>query len=131
MTTHYGSGSAGTPRDRYRATPPSRPSAFWNDHTNHHTAAIERHTMTSAADIDTRIQAADARPHAPEALVERMARAARHAWFTSRATTDDDLWRDAAAAALRVVTERTDGADSACAEHGWHVDGHGPDEASR
>ena len=97
MTTHYSFGSAGTARNR----------------ANQHTAATERHTMTSAADIDTRIQAADARPHAPEALVERMARAM---WAADCGLHLDEISGDTpepyvrlAAAALRVVTERADG----------------------
>lgn len=74
------------------------------------------------ADIDTRIQAADAREHAPEALVERMARAMWEVIAVRSAGVRDpapwgclgehtrDTYRGLATAALRVVTERADGA---------------------
>ncbi len=65
------------------------------------------------ADIDTRIQAIDAREHAPEALVERMARAmwaadCGHSVEELSGATPEPYVR-LAAAALRVVTERADG----------------------
>lgn len=73
--------------------------------------------FATPADIDTRIQAAEDAPHAPEALVERMARAiclaAYHGepewiWDRMGSPLRDDYLR-LAAAALRVVTEPADG----------------------
>ena len=77
---------------------------------------------SSPADIEARIQAIDAADHAPEALVERMARAlfcaevaevgyigGTRAW-DHISEQHQGYYRRLAAAALRVVTERADGA---------------------
>lgn len=69
---------------------------------------------SSPADIEARIQAIDAREHAPEALGERMARAmwaadCGHSVEELSGATPEPYVR-LATAALRVVTERADGA---------------------